>query len=96
METVFKDLKDIKEDVDIISMEKVLNEIRKFYKLNGYDFINPVTISDLVELTKLSENEVLNIVKELDVKGYLVEFCWKDKDGCEFYLNDLGKEKLLK
>ena len=95
METVFKDLKDIKEDVDIISMEKVLNEIRKFYKLNSYDFVKSVRIKDLILYTNLYENQISKIIKELAVKGYLVELCGKDKNECELSLTDLGKEKLL-
>lgn len=93
--SVSKDVKEVDESVDVIFVEKVLNEIRRFYKLNGYDFVNPININDLVEYTKLSENEVSKVVKALEVKGYLLEFCWKDKNGCEFFLNDLGKQKLL-
>jgi len=93
--SVSKDVKEVKESVDVIFMEKVLNEIRKFYKLNGYDFVKSININDLVEYTELSETQISKIVKELEVKGYLLEYCWKDKNGCEFYLNDLGKQKLL-
>ena len=76
-------------------MERVLNEIMKFYELNEYDFMNPITINDLVEFTNLSENKILKIVKELEIKGYIALLCWKDKNGCEFYLKDLGKQKIL-
>lgn len=95
MTSVSKDVKEVKESVDVIFMEKVLNEIRKFYKLNGYDFVKSININDLVEYTELSENKISKIVKALEVKGYLIEYCWKDKNGCEFYLNDLGKQKIL-
>jgi len=76
-------------------MESVLNEIRRFYELSGYDFMNPITINDLVESTQLSENEILEIVKELEIKGYIAVLRWKDKNGSEFYLHDLGKQKIL-
>jgi hypothetical protein len=92
---VSKELKDIKEATNMIFVEKVSNEIRRFYKLNGYDFVKPVRVKDLVLYTKLYENQILKIVKELAIKGYLVEICLIDKNGCEFSLTDLGKEKLL-
>jgi len=76
-------------------MESVLNEIRRFYELSGYDFMNPITINDLVDATQLSENEILEIVKELEIKGYIAVLRWKDKNGSEFYMNDLGKQKIL-
>lgn len=92
---VSEDVKEIKESVNVIFMEKVLNEIRKFYKQNGYDFVKSVNINDLIEGTELSESQISKVVKELQVKKYILEYCWIDKNGCEFYLNDLGKQKLL-
>ena len=76
-------------------MEKVLNAIRRFYEQTDYDFMDPITINDLVDVTYLSENEVLEIVKELENKGYIAVLRWKDKNGDEFYLKDLGKQKIL-
>ena len=93
--TMSEDIKEIKESVNVIFMEKVINEIRKFYKLNGYDFVKPVNINDLILYTELFENQISKVVKELQLKKYLLEYCWVDKNGCEFYLNDLGKQKLL-
>mgnify|MGYP001597633593 CR=1 FL=1 len=93
--SVSEDVKEIKESVNVIFMEKVINEIRKFYKQNGYDFVKSVNINDLIEGTELSESQISKVVKELQLKKYILEYCWIDKNGCEFYLNDLGKEKLL-
>lgn len=73
-------------------MEKVLNAIREFYKEDGYDFVKPIYINSLVEMTK---DETLEIVKVLKDKGYIAEIRWKDENKCEFYLNDLGKQKIL-
>ncbi|MBW9153201.1 hypothetical protein [Clostridium estertheticum] len=73
-------------------MEKVLNAIREFYKENGYDYVKPIYINSLVEITK---DEILEIVEVLKDKGYIVEISWKDGNKCEFYLNDLGKQKIL-
>jgi len=47
----------------VIFLEELIKKIRKFYKLNGYDFINPITVSDVVECTKLSEDEIEKVVK---------------------------------
>ena len=73
-------------------MEKVLNAIREFYKENGYDYVKPIYINSLVEMTK---DEILEILKVLKDKGYIAEISWKDGKKCEFYLNDLGKQKIL-
>ncbi|WP_298838756.1 hypothetical protein [Clostridium sp.] len=73
-------------------MDKVLNAIREFYKEAAYDFVKPICINSLVEMTK---DETLEIVKELKDKGYIAEINWKDGKKCEFYLNDLGKQKIL-
>jgi len=79
----------------VIFLEKVLNAIHRFYEQTNYDFMNPITINYLVEFTYLSENEVLEIVKELEIKDYIAVLRWKDKEGDEFYLKDLGKQKIL-
>jgi len=79
----------------MIFLEKVLNIIRTFYEQTDYDFMNPITINNLVESTQLSENEISKIVKELEIKDYIAVLRWKDKEGDEFYLKDLGKQKIL-
>jgi len=79
----------------VIFLEKVLNAIRRFYEQTNYDFMNPITINYLVESTQLSENEISKIVKELETKEYIAVLRWKDKEGDEFYLKDLGKQKIL-
>ena len=73
-------------------MEKVLNAIREFYKENGYDYIKPIYINSLVEMTK---EETIEIVKELKDKEYIAEISWRDENKCKFYLNDFGKQKIL-
>ena len=72
---VYEDVKEIKESVNVIFMERVLTEIRNFYKLNGYDFVKPVNINDLILYTELSENQISKVVKELQFKKYILEYC---------------------
>lgn len=72
--------------------ETAINAIVEFYRTN--DISIALEFEELISRTKLSREDLDNVLRQLNDEGYLQDILWASDVASTFYLSNFGKRKL--